>query len=774
MSMLFALSILGWTGSVASPAMLWMLAAMAIPVAIHLLSRRRTTVVDWGAMQFLELGRRAQRKFQWSEWLLMAGRMGLLGLVALAAARPLFGPSNPGAEVPQAAQAPGAGVASGEPRDLVLILDGSESMGHKKGETTYRQRAIDWSRALVKRLPDGSAVAVLDARELVRPLVDPLNYDKGRVDEALAYAAEPRGGSDLAAAISEAFRVLETGRNSRRDVVVVSDGQRSAWRPGESTRWALLHDLYTSAKGAGRPVPDIWVALLDDSTNAQADDAGLTPLVLDRGLVPVGLPLSIRTSVKNSGKTDTGRTAELYVDGVPVPGSSQRVDPIPAQGQTPIRFETILKTPGSHRLSVRLQSAEDSLAANDQSEATVESAEGLPVLLVDGTPGQAAFQGPTDFLRAALTPAEDAAPAVRARTLPLQRFGADTVSDARVIVLASVSRLDASQREAVEKVLAGGGGVLIVPGEAIDPKFYAAEELLAKNGWLPAALGPAQGQLASRRGNPEAVAHLDPASFTGAVMPAFGGGDDPPLARAGLFWYRRLEPVSDAVVLARLDSGDPWLIERTVGPGRALMVAGSLDARGGTLPANPDFVPWLHTLIFHLAEPGSATRVFQPGEAIRVELNEPASGSGPEVTVRSPDGREVPGEWLARGGVGSEIRFRDSAEPGIYQIDLPSTIRRPGPVFVQVGSDPREAEIGRLDDAESSRLAEGWPMHVGSNPEALADQILSVPGGGTRPIWRWLLLLALLGLCLEVLATRRLALSRGLAAVDTSTGGGRS
>ena len=39
------------------------LAGAAIPVVIHFLNRRRATVVDWGAMQFLELGRRSRWSF---------------------------------------------------------------------------------------------------------------------------------------------------------------------------------------------------------------------------------------------------------------------------------------------------------------------------------------------------------------------------------------------------------------------------------------------------------------------------------------------------------------------------------------------------------------------------------------------------------------------------------------------------------------------------------------------------------------------------------------
>jgi hypothetical protein len=761
-------ALFGWTASVAVPAMLWALGAVSIPVIIHLLSRRRATVVDWGAMQFLELGRRAQRKFQLSELLLLAGRMALLALVALAAARPLLSPTAPaGALVPGAqlsALGPGSGAAaSGEPRDVVLVLDGSESMGRIAGGTTPRQRAISWSRSLVKRLPEGSAVALLDSRELVRPLVDLLNYDRAVVDRALAQAPEPRGGSDLAAALVEALRILDGGRNPQRDVIVVSDGQRAAWRPAETTRWGLLRDLYASAQRAGRIVPEIWAVNLEESTPPEGADVGVAELTLDRALVPAGLTVSVRTAVRNAGDAPTERMAELLVDELPVPGSLQRVGPIPPAGQVPLRFETVLNTAGSHRLSVRLRPADDPQAANDESEATVEAAEGLPVLLVDGLPGQGAFQGPTDFMRAALTPAEDAAPAVRARTLPLARFGPETLGEARVVVLASVARLDAAQRDAVESVLGSGGGLLILPGESLDAELYANPDLLKETGWLPAAAGGAKGQLATRRGASAAIAHLDPRSFSGPVMPAFGEGDDPPLARAGLFWYRSLEPVPRAVVSARLDTGDPWLIEKTVGSARVVVLAGTLDARGGTLPANPDFVPWLHTLIFHLAEPGSATRVFQPGEAIRIEVAAAAPKEGVPVDVHTPDGRQVKGELAPRGTHG-EIRFTDSAEPGIYRIEPPSSGGPTGPVYVQVASDAREADPARLDKDESIKLSEGWPLHFESDPERLAARVLSVPGGGTRPIWRWLVLLALAGLCLEVLATRRMARSRGLTA----------
>jgi len=64
----------------------------------------------------------------------------------------------------------------------------------------------------------------------------------------------------------------------------------------------------------------------------------------------------------------------------------------------------------------------------------------------------------------------------------------------------------------------------------------------------------------------------------------FGKGDSPPLAGADLFAYSILEPSKEASVVARLDTGDPWIIERRYRRGRVAILAGPVDAEGGTLP----------------------------------------------------------------------------------------------------------------------------------------------------------------------------------------------
>ena len=71
------------------------LAAIAIPIIIHLLNRRTAKVMDWGAMLFLlESVESRKKRIQLEEALLLAARCLLVGLVALAVARPFVPPGS--------------------------------------------------------------------------------------------------------------------------------------------------------------------------------------------------------------------------------------------------------------------------------------------------------------------------------------------------------------------------------------------------------------------------------------------------------------------------------------------------------------------------------------------------------------------------------------------------------------------------------------------------------------------------------------------------------
>ncbi|MFO0959749.1 MAG: BatA domain-containing protein [Isosphaeraceae bacterium] len=372
-------------GAFLHPAMLVGLAGLAIPIVIHLLNRRRLDVVDWGAMQFLELGRRARRRFELTEALLMAARMLLLALVALALARPFLAPRA-------MAGSPAAGSsAAGGRRDLVLILDDSASMGRRGGDdATPRQRAIDFAGRLIRNLPEGSSVALLLARDRARPLLDAPSFDPRKVITGLERSIPGRGSGDLPAALNEAFRLLESAENPNpaRDVVILTDGQRFAWRPGEAARWGLLREIW--ARSASKP--GLGAVLFPPGPAAidSADFRASSPEP-SRDRVAPGLAVSARAEVVNDGPGSAARAAEWLVDGRVV--STEVIGPLSAGGKAVSRFHQSPAEPGSHVLTFRPAPDDaDPQPADDEASRPIERA-AHGVLLVEGEPGRQPLGG---------------------------------------------------------------------------------------------------------------------------------------------------------------------------------------------------------------------------------------------------------------------------------------------------------------------------------------------------------------------------------------------
>ncbi len=737
---------MGW--AFAAPWMLWGLLGVSIPVIVHLLNRRRTVTVDWGAMQFLDVGRRARRKLQITELLLMAGRMLLLAVVALAVARPLW--------EPKAARggAAAALVVGREPRDYVFILDGSESMDRNLGGASPRSLALEWAKRFVATLGPEDSVGVIVAKDRVRPLFEgaqprPIAGREGPglgpPEPGVERPARRPGRGVPPPEIGDEFR-LGSDRHDRRPEGAV-----------EGRRAVAMGPLARPPGGPEGPGPRLWAIPFGSGRASEGADASVAPLELARGVFPPGGSIAVTTHVANAGPGPTTRSAELLVDGSPVAGAIRSVGPIPPGGKVPLEFRATIADPGSHLLTVRLSGGDDPLAANDQAERPVEVAEALPVLIVDGEPGVEPLSGESDFLRAALAPAEDEAPAVRARVVKPPEFSAESLRNQRVLVLANVDRLDPAQDAAIREFLASGGGVLVAPGDRTDDDFWNRTFFDDGKGWMPAKLGEVKGDFAARK----TVAHPSPRTFTGPALGPFSGGDAPPLGEADLFGYRALIPAENpaAATIARLDTGDPWAVERPWRSGRVIVLAGPLDAEGGTLPVNPDFVPLVHELVYRLADPSADARPSRPGEPIRFDLPRPPGAEVNDIAVTLPGGEKSRAAIVRTGGK-ARVEFADPGEPGIYRFALPGG----GAKLAAVAGDDREGNPEPLAEVEARALSEGWPLTISADPGAVEDRLSSSGPAGPRPLWRGLVLAALGGLCLEVWMTRRMVVQRGVVA----------
>ena len=196
-------------------------------------------------------------------------------------------------------------------------------------------------------------------------------------------------------------------------------------------------------------------------------------------------------------------------------------------------------------------------------------------------------------------------------------------------MLANVDRLGPERAAAIGAFVESGGGLLIAPGD----------RLIAGSTEGPTPGSPprsARSRATSPKSRPSPIPA--PRTFAGPALAPLGQGDNPPLAQADFFAYRVLEPEPGASVVAGLDTGDPWIVERAVGKGRVALLSTPIDAEGGTLPVNPDFVPFAHELIAHLAAGAEGPRSIKPGEPLEFPLDPPPPPNLKTLTLTTPSG----------------------------------------------------------------------------------------------------------------------------------------
>src|SRR5438445_6749885 len=100
-----------------SPALLLGLAALAIPVIIHLIQREKKRVVEFPSLMFLRrIPYQSVRRRRIRHWALLMLRLAALALIVAAFARPFFRRNTLAAAAQQSA------------REVVILVDTSYSM----------------------------------------------------------------------------------------------------------------------------------------------------------------------------------------------------------------------------------------------------------------------------------------------------------------------------------------------------------------------------------------------------------------------------------------------------------------------------------------------------------------------------------------------------------------------------------------------------------------------------------------------------------------------
>ena len=700
-----------------APIFAGVLAAIGVPLLVHLVHKERKESIAFPSLMFVQ-----RSPYQYSsrqrirDWLLFLARCLIIALLAAAFMRPVLA----------RARTPGAAETGGT--EVVVLLDRSLSMRYGARWAT----AQDAVRKRIAALGRDDRLTLVPFDLRAAALNEP-SADAAMLRAALDGLKPVDAGTRLAPAVAVARRALGISRLPRREVMVVSDFQRSSW------------DL---SDGVQMPA-GTTVVPVDVSSGEAVVDRSVRAVEMRRDLAAPLERVVVSARIINVGAAVKGAAVRLEVNGRTV--DSRAVD-LPADGGASVTFAGVPVPQGG--VPARVAMDPDGLPADDVFHFMLRRTPSISVLLVDHS------DAPADrviFVARALAigdqPAFDVTAVRSARATP------SDLSGRRLVVLNDAAVPPGIGAARLLAFVQGGGGIVTALGE----RSGAAAWTSAAAPLVPGAVGAPVDRLGDRGA---VLGFLDRSH---PALSVFSGARSGDLSTARFFRYRPLE-VADGV-LARFDDGTVALAEQRMGRGRIVTWGSSFDGLWNDLPRQAVFLPFLHQLAQYASSYRPVRSAYAVGEAVDLSDDDatarPTVGSanvdgsppvesttveGPRFSVRAPGG-----DRLAIGGADAP-RALELHEAGWYEV------RRSGapnerPRLVAANPAPAELDFATFDPARLTNALS--PVGEAVTSDSAADPAVRlVEQERAQSMWWYLLVVAALVLLAESLLASRVSQRR--------------
>ena len=399
-----------------SPWFLAGLAAVGLPIWMHLLKRHRTDPKPFPSVMFFEKREVSSVKHRRLEYLLLfALRVAMLVLLALLFTEPFFN------RTPQ---------VSDSKKIVVVAVDQSFSMR----AAGHLDKAKDEALSVLSKLTPGQTAQVLALGGRVQALTQ-LVSDPAELRAAVA-TIQP---TDSRASFGELARYLRTlGESARQplEVHLISDLQKSALPPG-------FADLRL----------DSQTALVFHPVGGAAANWTVESVIAPRRVYDTKR-VRVQATVAGFGAPAAKRTVSLVLNGKTL---QQKTVDVPAGGRASVEFLGLDAPYGFSRGEVRIDSA-DSLPADDRFLFATERTDPRKVMFLDdGRHPRAQI-----YYRAALDASGDSA--FQLETLHPEQGANIPLTNYAFVVLNDPSSVGQDLEDALKRYVTAGGSLLIALG----------------------------------------------------------------------------------------------------------------------------------------------------------------------------------------------------------------------------------------------------------------------------------------------------------------------
>ncbi|MDQ6675910.1 MAG: BatA domain-containing protein [Acidobacteriota bacterium] len=519
-----------------APAFFTALAALGLPVYIHLLKRHKTTPTPFSSLMFFEKRTQSSVKHRRLQYLLLFSlRTLFLLLLVLAFARPALRSTSL--------------VSASSSRNVVIAVDNSFSM--REGSRFAMAKAD--AQKLLAGLHGSDSAQILSFAAQTHLLTD-LTQDRAKPRTALD-SIEPADSASSYADLTRQLRVLAQPLRGPLEVHLFSDMQKSSM-PASFTDLELAPNIKLIPHAAARQtIPNFAVA----------------GVIAPRHIYD---PKRARILAAVSGFNTPAKrlNATLFLNGK---SAGYREADVPANGRVQVEFSNFEAPYGLTRGEIRINSA-DGFPQDDHFFFSTERSDPRPALFVHDSRDPRAFL----YFRTALESSNEPAFTLTAATP--EQAAALAPAKYAFIVLSDLPPLTRGLESNLREYVRNGGSVLELLGRQSGGRGTVALTDLPLSG---ARFEVPEG------GRFQNVTSLD------SSHPAIRRANRWEAVK--FFQTVPVEP-GTARVIARLASGAPLFLEQAYGEGRVMVFTSPLDNIANDFPLSAAFVPFVEQTTHYL------------------------------------------------------------------------------------------------------------------------------------------------------------------------------
>lgn len=665
-----------------NPLFLYGAAASAIPIAIHLINRRRAKPRKFPSITLImESHKKTARHYRIRQRLLLALRVLAIASVAFFLAGP---------RVVSRAELKAGSVR--KDTAMVIIIDNSFSMNYQAPQGTYMELAKRLAGELTKELHPGARFAAV-------PLISEGNTpwdmtpDQESALQALSEIKASYQPSDMTAALNRAYASLKNlPEEYAKVILVITDMTRTPWKGFDAAALSLVD------RGVELKIVGLRKGQKDYNSYFKSVTVGGATL---------SVPVAIEADLEGgSAESADPMRVELQVSGATV----QRKFLKSTTGKlSSVQFQYVPKEEGYNE--AKLSISEDRLPDDNVYYFAMPVRGKVKALVVDGDPKTSLLNSETYYLSSAIQPGSDADDSpLTPVVVSAPEFNQMGPYQADVIILANVAKIAEKAQERLLNYVLTGGNLIFFLGDKVDTAEYNRIFHDSKTRLLPARLGGAAGA-------PAGLWRISQIDLSHPALAPFKGKEGESILSAQ---FNRVVPVERNTtdpatrVLLELDNGAPLLFERKTGQGRVMLFTSTADRDWNDLAARGAYLPLIQGLVLYLASDDFQfpTTAGIAGRPVEVPVRESSIGSS--VNVAAPDGSTAQAAVSKEGGVAT-LHFT-GATPGFYEVLLPGGSRT-----LALNASTEESDLSPISEEELRSKFGELKAHLVTAPASAAE-----------------------------------------------------